>query len=229
MAKAIIFLHGIVESNYSFNYLIKDFKDYDKHLLTLPGHDGDALNFGRHNLLDWSNYVKNYILDLKDKYDEVIAIGHSMGGLLLLDFKNKYPNIIKKVITLALPLKIRPKIKAMIRSIRVAFKLYKKDNLKFLEYKKYYAIKPTRNIFAYYRWPLRYLDLFKLSRRIRKNIKDMTDILIINSKSDEMVSYKINKYLNPNIKLILINNSAHTLYDDLEKEEIIKKIANFIK
>ena len=57
----------------------------------------------------------------------------------------------------------------------------------------------------------------------------MTDILIINSKSDEMVSYKINKYLNSNIKLILINNSAHTLYDDLEKEEIIKNIANFIK
>lgn len=229
MSKAIVFIHGIVETTYQFSDLVTYFEDYTCYNFYLPGHGEDALNFGKNGLKSWQEYVKNLILFVKSKHDEVYAIGHSMGCLLLTDFCYRYPGNIDKLICLAIPLKIKPKIKGMIDAIRVAFRINIKNNSYLLNKSKYYSIKPTRNIFKYYRWPFRYIDLFRLSYRAKKNILKLNlPILIINSKKDEMVSYKIEKYINQNIKCIIIDKSGHVIYDEKEGEYIKNNIREFI-
>lgn len=229
MNKVLICVHGIVESTKQFNDIIKYFKDIKCQIITLPGHDSTALNFGKHGLKDWRKALVDLIYKFHNEGNEIYAIGHSMGGLLLIDFIYNNPNIIKKLICLALPLKIRPKIKAMIRSCLVGLNLYSKNNVKLLEYSTYYALKPTKNIFSYYKWPLRYIELFKLSHLAKKYIKKIsTPILIINSKADEMVSYKIDKYLMNNIKYLVYEKSSHNKYDQEERLNMLMEINKFI-
>ena len=76
---------------------------------------------------------------------------------------------------------------------------------------------------------MRFLDLFKLSRRVRKEIfKINSKIIIINSKNDEMVSAKIAKYETNNIKIYYLNKSQHTIYDHDERIFILDLVASFI-
>lgn len=227
--KAIVFVHGILETNKQFIDFEEKFNNYDIYMITLPGHSGSPLNFGRSSLAKWQDKVEKEILAIKDCYKTIIGIGHSMGGLLLLDFSYKYPNIINKIICLAIPLKIKPRIKGMLNSLAIAFKLYKKDNSYMKEKREYYALDQSRNILLYYRFIMRFLDLFKLSRRVRKEIfKINSKILIINSKNDEMVSAKIAKYETNNIKIYYLNKSQHTIYVHDERIFILDLVASFI-
>ncbi len=103
MTKAFIFIHGWSSHKHKLD-CVKDLikqKGYDFISFDLPLH-GEFKDTEYENELDFDHlaeYAIDYINNLK--YDEVILLGHSMGGAILLLNYQKIKLNIKKIILLA--------------------------------------------------------------------------------------------------------------------------------
>lgn len=74
----LVFVHGASCNKQSFKYLVKEIKNYDCYVIDLPGHGGsDDTGYTFNNYIE---KVSDFISDLND----VILIGHSLGGVIVL-------------------------------------------------------------------------------------------------------------------------------------------------
>lgn len=110
MAKrAVVFVHGHMGTPRQFDALTALVKGRGADIVsvTLPGHDAPLSEFVRYGRIDWLKAVEGRIDELRAGYDELILVGHSMGGLLLMNAAVKRPERIRAIIAVALPLYIR--------------------------------------------------------------------------------------------------------------------------
>ncbi len=96
--KNILFVHGFaVTSEYHDDYVEKFCDEYNYYAIQLPGHGYTKL---RHvtqlDPLFYAKYVSDFI-KLKG-FEDLILIGHSMGGGIVLMVTNLVPNQLKKVV-----------------------------------------------------------------------------------------------------------------------------------
>lgn len=89
----LVFIHGSGCNKDFLHALANQMKEYDCYLLDLPGHGGSD-NTG-YNIENYVESISNFVKDL----DNVILIGHSLGGTLALSISSKnIPNIEGNVI-----------------------------------------------------------------------------------------------------------------------------------
>lgn len=83
----LIFIHGAGGSSRVWRYQNRHFSEkYEVTALELPGH-GSREGEGRDSIADYVEDVKNEVEDL----DNVVMIGHSMGGAITMSYALKYP------------------------------------------------------------------------------------------------------------------------------------------
>ncbi|MBP3952921.1 alpha/beta fold hydrolase [Bacillus suaedae] len=101
LKKTMILIHGFVSSCFSFRKLIPELrKEFDIYTLDLPGFgkSGKRKNF----VYSFHNYASVVIAFCQlFKLDEVILVGHSMGGQVALYTAKVKPNLVEKIVLLS--------------------------------------------------------------------------------------------------------------------------------
>lgn len=96
--KHLILLHGALGSLKQFDK-IKDYLDSDfiVHCFDLPAHGSLSYQRTQSNILNFVNFVRNYIF--KNKLEKPYVFGSSMGGYIALTLQSQ-SNIFSKIMTL---------------------------------------------------------------------------------------------------------------------------------
>ena len=229
----IIFVHGIVEGPTQFKSFAKAIEEnYSYSAVLLNGHGTSGRNFVRSNKDKWIETVEKEIIKHKDKYENIILVGHSMGSLISILLSLKYKDNIKGLVLIATPLKVFVKLRMIVSSIRYIFKKEKNDKLakKFEE-----VVSVDRcSLVTYMKWTFRYMDLFYLINITKKHLNKIdVPSLIIQSRNDELVSYRSLKMfknkLKNNYKVFEFKESGHFYYKEDELKDILNEFKLFIE
>ncbi len=233
----IIFTHGIAEYSKSYQEIANFFKDNNYLVITydLRGHGKTSGKRG---------YVKDYHLLIDDlkmlvtvakKYNEnTFLIGHSLGGLITNLYASIY-NDIKGVVISSSPttyltelrfLRFFPKFLINFIKIKTWF-----EDPKLVHDNTYLVDEFDLNYFY-----LKYVTetMFKGMKELIKNTpKYQTPILMFYSKKDQLskVSYGSdfhNKISSIDKELVILEESYHNIFNDLEKETIFRKILSWL-
>lgn len=225
----IVFVHGIVGNNKIFNFL-KPFvpNTFVSRDIVLQGHGGDALGFSRASMEVWKAQIDDCVDDLSESCDTVIAVGHSMGCLLILDQAAK--SRVDGLFLLNPPLCVKPKLSIISNALKVA--TGRIDSEQVVAAKDAYGISLDFNLLHYYGWPARYFELFKEIRRIKKHVLNHVKcpIRVMLSSNDEMVSVSSGSFFNGmvNTKTIYLSNSTHYYYSPFDRDLINREFKEFI-
>lgn len=234
--QVVIFIHGIIEGPKQFRRLAEIAYEagYSIYILLLPGHGGSGELFGITGYREWIRYTSWQIKIMKQKYKEVILVGHSMGALLALCEGASFPEQIRALVLLDTPLVIRVWPRVIKGAIKIAAgKGEVADAYTRAEYHAISVKQPTT--WGYVRWAMRYIELLTLVRYARKQVpRIMKPTLVVFAMKDEFVSLKSRSYLRlhlTHVKVkkqfneILLKDSGHFCYhhEDLLQLEIAFK------
>lgn len=98
----IMFIHGFTSSNMLHYYFQKNFPEngeYDYLAVNLPGHkleNKNSTNNNDYNFFNYVEYLEKYIIE--NDINNLIIIGHSMGGGIALFLSERIKSRIKKII-----------------------------------------------------------------------------------------------------------------------------------
>ena len=199
---------------------------YSTLVLLLPGHGKKGIDFANASMSKWILYVNKKIKNMEKKYKDIILVGHSMGGLLAVEYVAHFKSSVIKLILIGFPIKIRVNPKVIIGAIKISLgKISEKEKYVVAECRAM-GVEATKFIECR-AWLPRYIELIHLVYHSRKQIRKIgIPIIIIQSSKDEFICKRINKYIDlDNISLYNLDKSKHFCYDhnDLSRlENIIK-------
>ena len=226
LKKAILIIHGFAGGTYDeeelANYLELN-RGFDVFQFTLTGHEK---NLSKIEYQEWINCSEDQIDWLiRNGYNKIYLIGHSMGGVIAtyLAYKYKevkklvlaapafqYLKVIKDDLNIGKSLKIAPKIIKEYGSDEVIARMLK-FNVSVI--KEFMTL-----VKEYYDYP--------------KYITCPT--LIIQGKKDSLVPMESSEYVYKSIKskkkkFIVLESVTHDIFRDENKEKIFKLVENFLK
>ena len=190
--RVIVFVHGYMGSPRQFEALIQKLRGQDTVdmvdicRVVLPGHEATVDQFDSSKASDWQSAVDNALNTLRMQYDEIVLVGHSMGGLLLINSTAKCADNIYVVFTIALPLHIKLTVKGVAIRIRSA------TQSTYSKYAK--TAKEMRGVSGItfmnlYRLLPNTLALLKIMNQARNILPTLAiPLIVINSSGDEIVS-----------------------------------------
>ena len=230
----VIFVHGVIEGPNQFKEFAKIAykKNFSYSAILLDGHGKRGIDFAKSNKEKWIESLDREIVKYKDKYEKIILVGHSMGGLLSILASLKYKDKVSGLVLIAVPFRVFIKFKMIISIIKIYFGRIKKND--FLTMKAYDALSVGMgNLGTYIKWIPRYLDLFTLMHITEKKLPKLeVPTLIIYTKKDELVSEKSLRVLEKNLRndyeIIHLEESGHFYYNRKELSKILKKFKEFL-
>ncbi len=95
----VFFLHGLGGNIYNWAYQTKYFSETNNVVsLELPGH-GRSSGKGGSTIEHYTDLIRQFI-DMME-LDNIVIVGHSMGGVVSLDFSFKYPERVRALVLVA--------------------------------------------------------------------------------------------------------------------------------
>jgi len=224
--KAILIIHGFAGGTYDqedlANYLELN-SNFDVYQFTLPG---QSRNLSKVNYQEWIKACEDKMSWLiKNGYDNIYLIGHSMGGVIASYLATKYKQV--KKLVLAAPsfhyfnaVKDDLNIKDSIKVAPKVIEQYDKEEIvgKFLKLNITTIKEFITLVKEYYAYP--------------KNIS--CPVLLLHGSNDHLVPKTSVEYvyneLNKNIKkVIYISGVNHEVFKNSRQEEIFKLVEDFLK
>lgn len=225
--KAILIIHGFGGGTYDEEYLahrLQLIKNYDVYTFTLAGHDG--LFKPNMNEEEWINCCDDMIKFLiKNGYNSIYVIGHSMGGVLSSIMASRYKQVKKLVL------------------ISSSFKYlsFKDDSFDFFG-----SLKKAKDVVGDYsgdevitrllKMPLaslhEFANLVSNNQGVLKSI--VVPTLIIQGNNDNLVPIETADYIYNNIsslkkEILIYDGVNHDVFKSLKKDVITSDIINFLK
>lgn len=229
----VLFIHGILSGPFHFSKFYDHFdEDVAVYGMLLDGHGGTVRDFARASMKKWKNQVSDTVKELLEKYEKIVIVGHSMGSFFAVEEAIKYREKIQSVCLLQPALCIGVKPWAVKYSLMVLFDVKDEKNVTLKEYSESHSIQLTKRLWQYIGWLPRFFELAGESKRIRKRIEELkTPCVVFLSQKDELVSVRSKKYVpvNDNIKLHMLPQSSHFIYDKNDERLILENILNLIK
>lgn len=226
----VVFIHGLLGSPLQFTYLIDKLSGmYSVVNLLLPGHGETICEFASSSMSEWQDYLDSRIRLLESRYQNIILVAHSMGGLLCVNTALSCPDKIRGLFLLAIPLVIHvksPYVKT--RMLSVLDKDYTENVAKAA--KSSNSVRVTSRLRAVTALP-RFIELLAKSRQTRKQIdKLQLPVLVVQSENDETVSIKSLRYFDrmPNVGTMTAVNAGHFYYPQPTKEMLAEALLHFI-
>jgi pimeloyl-ACP methyl ester carboxylesterase len=247
-AKVVVLIHGFLSSTISFRQLLPDLtKEYKVIALDLPG-------FGRSEKSKSFIYkLCNYgqlIIDFLDKLNiqNVILIGHSMGGQICMHAAKKAPNRIQKLILLGCCSYVKRANRSLIACSYLPLFTWgmrswiqKKDVKQNLLSVMHDSKLVTQEMIDGYSKPISEAAfIHSLIRLLRHREGDMSSeelgeitqpVLMIWGKEDKVIpvktGYRLKRDL-PNAELIVYEKCGHLVMEEKPKE-ITSEIIRFIE
>lgn len=245
--RAITVVHGFGEHSGRYNNLLDYFlpKGYAIYSFDLRGHGRSQGKRGHINSWDEFRTDLKIFIELVRKEENnkpIFLYGHSMGGLIVLEYAFHYPEGLKGVIATG-PLLAEPKLpsffKILVRVIsRIKRDMPLKNNLdeKGLSReekvgKEYRKDPLVHNILT----PSFAIEIESTIKRVQNHAKDLKiPLLLLHGEKDKIVpvegSIEFFKKVNSSYKEMKIYPSAfHELHNEINKEEVFKDIECFIE
>lgn len=225
----IVFVHGIVGNNKIFGPLQPLVPDgWQVRSISLQGHGGNALDFSRASMAGWKEQVEECVGELAECCDHVVAVGHSMGCLLLIDQAVK--SRLSRLFMMNPPLCIRPRLSLLANIVKVATGHTESDVA--AAARDAYGVSLDCNPLHYYGWPARYIELFSESRRARKHTlsRITCPVTAILSAKDEMVAPSSARYFDSlsNAKVAILPDSTHYYFPQADLDSLAAEFKSFI-
>ncbi len=237
----LVFIHGWLGSSLEWCYQLCNF-NYKNHilLLDLPGYGkSDKPN------IDYSiEFFTKQVIDFLKLlgYNEIILIGHSLGGLIAQNITINNPKLVKKLILISSPSSTSPSIKeqSMIFWINIFFKLSYRNFLKNIIKQMVSPEKENREFNKLYKNTLKLPKAVVLSTfknmtskfNIKKELSTFSQpTIIIYGSEDKIISKSMVKDLNdliPFSELKIIEKGSHrVMYNNhIKVNEVIDEFIN---
>jgi carboxylesterase len=226
----IVFIHGIQGSPSQFDYLIQMLNgSYSIENLLLPGHGKTVNDFKKSSMTQWQNYVDERVKQLQNEYKSIVLVGHSMGCLLSVQAAISYPQQIRGLFLMAIPLKIHISYPYIKNNLVVAFS--KKDRNEIISATRKRTSISTSNPFEYLGAIPRYIELLNKCKTTQELIKKLQlPIIVLQSENDEVVSNKSLYYVkgNQNIQAVIVTHAGHYYYSKENREQISYALKQFV-
>lgn len=228
----VLVLHGFTSHIHCVDPLVKYLDDLGVpyRFPILRGHGTKFEDMEGTKAEDWYEDAENSLLDLLEQSEKVIVVGLSMGGLLALDLAAHYNDKVAGVVTIAAALffkdPLAPLAPLLAKFIRYwpSPNAYNDKKLKEIENKNYPKFATSA-----------FLSLYKYTKKI-KNILSFVraPILILHSRKDNIITPRsaeiiYRKVSSKDKKIVWFEKSGHEMLLDLERDEVIKVIVDFMK
>lgn len=193
----------------------------------LKGHGTTVEEMEKSTYKDWINSAVEGYLKLKNNYEKVYVIGHSMGSLLALYIAENYD--VDRVLALSPPLIVKNK------SAKFAFAA--KYFMRYSEWEpSERPAEETKYLLGYGKVPIRSVhQLNKLTTVVKKSLNKINaPLLVIHSHKDQTVDEKSVDLLLNSVKStikekIYLNKCGHNITVECEKEDVFRGVINFLK
>ena len=231
---AIVFVHGILGSPCQFQTLADELsgQGFDCKVLLLPGHGGSGKAFYQTPYGKWFEYVKHSIDKSTALYKRVFLVGHSLGGLLCLNYAAN--SDVSGVILINTPLVFKVSLKQLSFSLRILFSPAYKDDEFLASYRQAFSVTGGK-WYEYPLWLRQFIGLYRYIGQTKKLLKDVrVKTIIIQSVHDESVLLKSMGLLksglaNSKVEVIRLEESYHGYFPPEDRQLLVDTIANFIK
>ena len=206
---AVVFVHGIVSTpRYWDAFVAAAPPDWSVHSLLLPGHGGSVADFGRTRRGEWLRHVNAVLDEMRAQHERVYVVAHSLGTLLTVQCALENPEKIAGMLLLAMPLRIFVKPMSIVHNIGKGLGLTDEGG----ELASYYGTEQDWRVWRYIPWIPRYLELFAISRDVRRRMTALTvPARVFMSGRDELVSLRSCRTLQkcPTVSLTILPDSMH--------------------
>lgn len=232
MSAKIIFTHGIMGNSRIFEPLFSELSSLDapcaSQCITLPGHGGNALDFAHSSMTEWQAHLDEQLLAAQTQYDDVILVGHSMGGLLSVRSALTYPLHVRGLFLMALPLHMRMTYRYARTGMCVALGLRKDDPM--VRAAADASGVDDSNLLHYALTAPRYVELFRKAADTRRIIPSVNvPLLAVQSARDDIVSMRSADVIeSAGHEVCRLRESGHFLYTDAEKSVIRNRFRCFV-
>ena len=231
----VVFSHGFIGSPKQFEDLTAFAYQHNCAVLSplLPGHGGSAAEFSKFGLEDWENHLEAEIRRVSSAYQNLILVGHSIGGLLALNASLNKELDIKAVLLLSSPLKLKYSLDQLLVGMQLALFPKRSDAL-LTAYRNFNSIAGT-SLFRYLSWRRQALDVYRLMAKTKSNLPAVAvPTVMIHSKKDETVSLKSADIFqrglaNTERKSVILEESRHAFYVPKERNVICGELLGLIK
>jgi carboxylesterase len=180
---AYLFVHGFAGSLREIEYPAQFLRSrgLDVYTVLLSGHGGTKKDLRNSSYPDWIDSVSDAVEALRKKYKQIVLLGFSMGGLLILHFAH-LPEV-KKLVLINTPI--------YYWNLKVIFK----DIISGLRHRQFEKIRYYRKslLGSSVKSGVDFLKLLSKSKKLLKNVSK--PVLIIQCENDETVRPKSARYL----------------------------------
>lgn len=232
-------VHGFMASPAEVGWLGQHLADegYTVYVPRLPGHGIDPKDMPRMRWRDWYGHVLDSYHLLEQQCEQIVVIGHSMGGLLSILLASEYA--VDALVIAAAPMTVSAPIMPYTRYLSWVMPF--RDFLS--EHHLTEAIiteQTTRNEPAigranYQRWSIRAIhELYQLIQMAPPRLPKITaPTLLLYAEGDETVpisdSEIAKQHLNAqNTTIHTLTRGAHIIFQDVGRDEAFGAVADFI-
>lgn len=215
--KVILFIHGFMGSSKQFKSIMPLLSDCGAEMrcVVLAGHETLLGEFMKSGAEDWQRSVDDCISELREEFDEIYLVGHSMGGLLAVRSAVKCPDKICGIVALGFPIKVHVTY-GWLHNAMMAAKPPKEGENPAITAARALSGVSGMNVSGYFGTMPKAFEFFGVVRKSGKEIGRLTvPLTVINSGVDEIVSRKAGRFVKrnlPSAKLIELKNSGHFLF-----------------
>ena len=233
---AVLFLHGIAGSPNQFRDLTGLEQlvpgDWSVYNIRYPGHGGDVLDFGRSNLSQWRDYARKTFLELTEKHEKILIVGHSMGTLFAMQLALEFPEITAGLFLLNVPMRPMPRLFFVPNCLRLAFGAIRQDRPREACFQTACGVTPNRRVWQYMTWLPRVFELFQEIVLTEKYMGELSvPCIAFQSGMDDLVSNRSTRVLQRSRVMTVreLPESTHFYYAPWELEAVGREFVLRIK
>ncbi len=229
---ALLCLHGILGSPEHFRAFLPYVpKSVSVFALLLDGHGGSTQDFSKSSMTKWKAQVHEKLAALSADYSHIYILGHSMGTLLALDACMSHPKV-SGLFLLAVPLRIAVRPAAVFYSLKAYMGVSAAGDPLADAYEAAHSVSLSKNPLLYIGWLPRYLELFKISRKVRTQIASVSvPCRIFQSEKDELVSARSAHHIpsQENFSSAVLPGARHFVYTPENMDTLGAALHSFLE
>lgn len=227
--KGVLLIHGFTGSPHDMAYVAQRLfnEGFTVSVPRLPGHGTNHKDFLNSTWEDWVRRSIDAYLDLTNFCDQISVVGLSMGALLAAVVASRFK---AKKLVLAAPafkvtdwrLRFTPLMSLFVRYKEKEPPVFDDPSLNKLaqEYWNKVFIKPAAHLYKLQKVAIKSLEMVE------------SPTLVIVTQKDNSVPLSvldvIKDHLKAEFKTVVLEKSAHPVTNDIEKELVAEKIAEFL-
>lgn len=226
---AIVYVHGHMGTSRQFDFFssLLSNQPCDEYRVVLPGHESSLQAFAQSDRHEWQECVDEFLSELRTRYDHLILLGHSMGGLLLILSAIHDPDSIDAILCLALPLSLRLTFRALNIRLRSIQKPRAHES-HFVSAAREFCGVADISVRNAWRLLPNTIGLLRIIRDTRRKLPRLSvPLTIFNSRNDEIVSIhslRIAKRKYKSTRSVTLENASHFWYPEDEMKQIARYI-----